>query len=99
MFFQPQICTRFKSVTFPPHTFLETQERSSPSRRRRMRGQWRRRRWSWIVVDVGVGAVASAAGSRVIDNKTEASVLDALLGREDDVLLLVKHYAQVSRRS
>jgi hypothetical protein len=54
---------------------------------------------SWRAVDAGVGAVASAAGSGVIDGETEAGVLDALLGREDDVLLLAKHYAQARSKS
>jgi len=48
---------------------------------------------AWGAVDAGVGAIAAAAAKGIVDRKSEEAMLDALLGREDDVLLLAKHYA------
>ena len=48
---------------------------------------------AWGAVDAGVAAIAAAAAKGVVDRRGEETMLDALLGREDDVLLLAKHYA------
>ncbi len=48
---------------------------------------------AWGAVDAGVAAIAAAADRGVVDRRGEETMLDALLGREDHVLLLAKHYA------
>ena len=47
-------------------------------------------------MDAGVAAVArAAAAGKIQDAATENAIIDALLNREEDVLLLAKHYAGV----
>ena len=48
---------------------------------------------AWHAVDAGVAAVAAAAAQGRTDTAMEDAIIDALLNREDDVLLLAKHYA------
>ena len=48
---------------------------------------------AWNAVDAGVAAVATASGTGSIDVAIEDAIIDGLLNREDDVLLLAKHYA------
>ena len=47
---------------------------------------------TWKAVDAGVAAVARASGW--LDSATENAIVDGLLRREDDVILLAKHYAR-----
>jgi len=47
----------------------------------------------WGAVDAGVAAIAKAARQGQLGVREEEALLDALLGRDDDVLLLAKHYA------